>query len=267
MGKCVQSMNHEGYEEHEEARGSAPCTVVLVFLRHGQSEFNRQWRFTGWSDVDLTPAGAAEAERAGRLLQDAGYRFDCCCTSVLRRATRSAEIVLRTMGLDGVPVERSWRLNERHYGALEGMRPLRAALRFGLLPVLRCRVQLAFRPPALTRADRRFPGGDPRYAHLRPDELPLTESLADTLARLRPCWEQHIAPELRCGRSVLVVSHKNTLRLLTAMVEGRTAADRLGPGMRTGVPIVFELDSTLAVRCRRVLGDERTTSEETVHRA
>ena len=246
---------------------SAPCGAVLALLRHGQSEFNHQGRFTGWSDVDLTPAGAAEAERAGCLLQHAGYRFDRCCTSVLRRATRTAAIVLRAMGLDHVPVERSWRLNERHCGALEGMSPLRAVLRFGLLPVLRCRRQFTVRPPALTPADPRFPGRDPRYADLRPDELPLAESLADTLARLRPYWEQRIAPELRGGRSVLVVSHRNTLRLLTTLLEGRTATDQRGPGVRTGVPVVFELDATLAVRRRRVLYDGEVASEEVVRDA
>ena len=240
---------------------------MLALLRHGQSEFNRRGRFTGWSDVDLTAAGVAEAERAGRLLLHAGYRFDRCCTSMLRRASCTAAIVLRTMGLEHVPVERSWRLNERHCGALEGVSPLRAVLRFGLLPVLRCRRQFTIRPPALTPADPRFPGRDPRYAGLRPDELPLAESLADTLARLRPYWEQHIAPDLRCGRSVLVVSHRNTLRLLTTLLEGGTATDRRGPGGRTGVPIVFELDATLAVRRRRVLHDGEVASEEAVRHA
>jgi len=234
---------------------TAPRRAVLALLRHGQSEFNRQGRFTGWSDVDLTAAGAAEAERAGRLLQQADYRFDRCCTSVLRRATRTAAIVLRTMGLEHIPVEQSWRLNERHCGALEGMGPLRAVLRFGLLPVLRCRRQFAVRPPALTADDGRFPGRDPRYADLRPDELPRAESFADTLARLRPYWEQHVAPELRRGCNVLVVSHKNTLRLLMALVEGRAATDRRGPAVRTGVPLVFELDATLAVCGRQVLRD------------
>jgi 2,3-bisphosphoglycerate-dependent phosphoglycerate mutase len=240
---------------------------VLVLLRHGQSEFNRRGRFTGWSDVDLTPAGAREAERAGRLLQHAGYRFDRCCTSLLRRATRTAAIVLRTMGLDHLPVEHSWRLNERNYGALEGMSPVSAVLRFGLLPVLRCRRQFAARPPALAPDDPRCPARDPRYAELRPGELPLGESLADTLARLRPYWEQRIAPELRCGRSVLVVSHKNTLRLLTTVVDGRAATDRRGLRVRTGVPIVFELDATLAVCRRRVLDDGEVASEDAVRRA
>jgi 2,3-bisphosphoglycerate-dependent phosphoglycerate mutase len=238
--------------------------AVLALLRHGQSEFNRQGRFTGWSDVDLTPAGAAEAARAGRLLQHAGYRFDRCCTSVLRRASRTAAIVLRTMGLEHVPVEQSWRLNERHCGALEGMRPLRAVLRFGLLTVLRCRRQFAVRPPALTPDDPRFPGHDRRYADLRPDELPRTESFADTLARLQPYWEDYLAPQLRGGRNVLVVSHKNTLRLLTGLVEGRAATDRWGPGVRTGVPIVFELDATLAVCRRQVLREGKLASTDAV---
>ena len=241
--------------------------AVLALLRHGQSEFNRQGRFTGWSDVDLTAAGAAEAERAGRLLQHAGYRFDRCCTSVLRRATRTAAIVLRTMGLEHIPVEPTWRLNERHCGALEGMGPLRAVLRFGLLPVLRCRRQFAVRPPALTPDDPRFPGRDRRYASLRPDELPLTESLADTLARLRPYWEQHLAPALQCGRGVLVVSHKNTLRLLTGLVEGGAATARRGPAVRTGVPIVFELDAGLAVRSRHVLHGGEDARGEAARRA
>ncbi len=231
---------------------SLPGGATLTLLRHGQSEWNRDRRFAGWADVDLSGVGRIEAERAGSLLLGSGYTFDCCFTSVLQRAVHTSEIVLRKMGLEDIPVRRDWRLNERHYGALEGLGLWSAVRRYGLLRVLRCR-RFVGRPPALDAGDRRFPGHDTRYASLSPQELPRGESLADTQARMLPYWSGQIVAELRRGRSVLVVSHKNTLRVLVKMLEGRDDARMPRTRIPTGVPIVLSLDAALANRDRRVL--------------
>ncbi len=245
---------------HEVAGTPAPAPTYrpaggagqLVLLRHGESEWNRDGRFTGWTDVDLSAAGVAEAARAGERLRHEGLAFDCCFTSVLRRATHTTEIVLQTMRLEHIPVEQTWRLNERHYGALQGMGAWRAMYRYGLLSVLRCQYQFAARPPALAPGDPRFPGSDPRYAAVRADELPLTESHADTLARLRPYWVERIAPELARGRRILVVSHKNTLRALAKLIEGRADAEVRSIHVPTGVPLVFVPDQVTPERWHRV---------------
>jgi 2,3-bisphosphoglycerate-dependent phosphoglycerate mutase len=227
-------------------------TPPLVLLRHGQSEWNRDKRFTGWTDICLSPGGAAEAQRAGESLQRAGYAFDLCFTSVLQRATQTSEILLAAMGLSHVPIERSWRLNERHYGALQGLDLWRAVRRHGLLPVLRCQYQFASRPPVLAPADARFPGHDPRYQSLRADEIPCGESHADTLARLAPYWHDRIAPEIARGRRVLIVSHKNTLRALVKMIEQHSDAEMRRLRIPTGVPIVLTHDRDAAPGWRRL---------------
>jgi len=214
----------------------------LVLLRHGESEWNRDKRFTGWTDVGLSAAGRAQATCAGVHLRRDGFTFDLCFTSVLRRAMDTAEIVLQSMQLEHIRVEQTWRLNERHYGALQGMGAWRAMFRYGPLPVLRCKYQFAARPPALALDDPRLPGGDPRYAGVPADELPRAESYADTLARLRPYWEERIAPELTRGCCVLVVSHKNTLRALATLVERRSGDDVGKIRVPTGVPLVFAPD-------------------------
>jgi 2,3-bisphosphoglycerate-dependent phosphoglycerate mutase len=218
-------------------------TGVLVLLRHGESEWNRDRRFTGWTDIGLSTAGAAEASRAGERLRGAGYVFDRCFTSVLQRAVQTSRIVLQTMGLAHVPIVQSWRLNERHYGALQGLDLWRAVRHHGLLPVLRCQYQFRSRPPRLEPDDARYPGHDPRYDTLAADELPRGESHADTLARVLPYWREHIAPDVARGQRILVVSHKNTLRALVKMLEQRadTAVRRLR--IPTGVPIVFAADA------------------------
>jgi 2,3-bisphosphoglycerate-dependent phosphoglycerate mutase len=230
----------------------APGRGLLVLLRHGESEWNRDRLFTGWTDVDLSPAGMAEAARAGERLRGAGYRFDRCYTSVLRRATRTTEIVLRVMGLGDVPVERSWRLNERHYGALQGLGTWRAVRRHGLLPVLRCQYRFAARPPALEPGDPRHPGRDSRYASLDAEELPRGESHADIRERLMPYWLEQIAPECARGRRILIVSHKNTLRALMLMLERRHEAEVRRIRVPTGVPIVFVADAAHAAQWRRL---------------
>jgi 2,3-bisphosphoglycerate-dependent phosphoglycerate mutase len=214
---------------------------VLVLLRHGESEWNRDKRFTGWADVDLSPAGEAEAARAGARLLRNGFTFDRCFTSVLRRATRTAEIVLRVLGLEHIPVEESWRLNERHYGALQGLATWPAMRRHGVRAVLRVRYRFAARPPALDSGDPRSPGRDPRYAGVSPEDLPRAESHADTLARLTPYWNQRIAPEVARGGRVLIVSHKNTLRALAMLLERRAVPELRKIRVPTGVPLVFVL--------------------------
>ncbi len=234
------------------AADPAPQPGRLVLLRHGESEWNRDGRFTGWTDVDLTAVGMAEAARAGERLQREGVTFDACFTSVLRRASRTAAILLQAMQLEHIPVEQSWRLNERHYGALQGMGSLRAILRYGPLPVLRCKYRFTARPPVLAPEDPRFPGRDPRYADVRAEDLPCGESHADTLARLRPYWLERIAPELARGSSVLVVSHKNTLRALATLIEGRSESEVGSIRMPTGVPLVFAPDDVAPERWQRV---------------
>ncbi len=223
----------------------------LVLLRHGESEWNRDRRFTGWTDVDLSTVGVREATRAGTYLREAGVEFDCCFTSVLRRATNTAEIVLESMQLSHIPVEQSWRLNERHYGALQGMGQLRAMYRYGPLSVLRCQYHFTARPPALALGDPRFPGNDPRYAATPADELPRAESHADTLARLRPYWTERILPELARGGRILVVSHKNTLRALVRLIERRPDTETRALHVPTGVPLVFVPDPLSPERWRR----------------
>jgi 2,3-bisphosphoglycerate-dependent phosphoglycerate mutase len=224
----------------------------LVLLRHGESEWNRDRRFTGWTDVDLSAAGELEAAQAGERLRGEGLVFDMCFSSILRRATHTAEIVLRTMQLENLAIEQTWRLNERHYGALQGMHTWRAMCRFGPLAVLRCQLQFAVRPPALAPGDPRFPGFDPRYAAVSAEELPRTESYADTLVRLRPYWMERIAPELARGRRIIVVSHKNTLRALVTLIEGRAEADVRTISVPTGAPLVFVPDEATPERWRRL---------------
>jgi 2,3-bisphosphoglycerate-dependent phosphoglycerate mutase len=226
---------------------------TLVLLRHGQSEWNRDGRFTGWTDVDLSPRGVEEAEHAGRVLRANGHTFDLCFASVLRRAERTARIVLDTMDLPEVAIRQSWRLNERHYGALQGLRAWGAMRRYGPLPVMRSKRVYSYRPPALAPDDPRHPGGDPLYTNLEAGELPHTESLKDTLLRLLPYWEAEIAPALRAGKRVLLVSHKNTLRVLIKLIEGRRETDVARIRAPTCTPLVFELDAQLRPRRRAVL--------------
>jgi len=222
---------------------------TLTLLRHGESEYNRARRFTGWADVELTAAGETEARRAGEILATHGITFDRCFTSALRRAARSAEIALGAMGLAGVPVEQSWRLNERHYGALQGLGPWSALRRYGLLPILRARRDREYRPPALATQPARADAA----AHGATDEaLPTAESLADLRTRIAPFWEGRIAPELAAGRSVLVVSHKHALRALFALVSGR---DGRPLRFATGVPIVVTLDAALGLTAHRALAE------------
>jgi len=227
----------------------------LVLLRHGQSTWNLENRFTGWTDVDITPQGAEEAHAAARLLKEGGYTFDVAYTSVLKRAIRTLWIVMDDMDLMWIPVIRHWRLNERHYGALQGLNKAEMAEKFGDEQVMIWRRSYATPPPALTLDDPRHPGKDPRYAGLAPDELPLTESLEKTVARFVPYWEDTIAPDVKTGRRVLIAAHGNSLRALVKYLDGVPEDEIVGLNIPTGIPLVYELDAGLQPLRHYYLGD------------
>lgn len=229
----------------------------LILLRHGQSQWNRRGRFTGWTDVDLSPRGIVQAREAGRLLREHGFGVDLCFTSVLRRAVRSAELVLEAMALSGIAVEKSWRLNERHYGALQGLGPWAAIRRYGLKNVCVWRGHFAAPPPAIERGDARFPGRDPLYASVPEALLPRTESLADTLRRVLDYWEEAIAPRLREGKRILIVGHRHSLRALRAHLEDVPPLAVPALSVLAATPVLYELDAGLRPISRRVLGNGR----------
>jgi 2,3-bisphosphoglycerate-dependent phosphoglycerate mutase len=225
-------------------------------VRHGQSTWNLENLFTGWTDVDLTEQGIAEAREAGRLLKAEGFEFDLAFTSVLKRAIRTLWLVLDGMDLMWIPVERSWRLNERHYGALQGLDKAETVRRHGADQVKVWRRSYDIPPPPLAADDPRHPRFDPRYRGLDPALLPATESLKDTLGRVLPLWRERIAPELAAGRNVLIVAHGNSLRALVKMLDGMSDAEIVEFNIPTGVPIVYELDDALKpAKPRRFLGD------------
>jgi 2,3-bisphosphoglycerate-dependent phosphoglycerate mutase len=228
---------------------------TLVLLRHGESQWNLDNRFTGWTDVDLTEKGREEAREAGRLLRTEGYDFDVAYTSVLKRAVRTLWIALDEMDRMWLPVIRCWRLNERHYGALQGLNKAETAAKFGEEQVLVWRRSYATPPPALTSDDERFPGHDRRYASLTPEELPLTESLKETVARFVPYWEGTIAPDVKAGRRVLIAAHGNSLRALVMHLDGLSEEAVLKLNIPTGVPLVYHLDEALKPLKSFYLGD------------
>ena len=230
-------------------------TGKLVLVRHGQSTWNLENLFTGWTDVDLTEQGRGEADAAGRLLLEEGFEFDIAFTSVLKRAIRTLWIVLDRMDRMWIPVERAWQLNERHYGALQGLDKAQTVALHGAEQVKIWRRSYDIPPPALTTDDARHPRFDVRYAGVPVAELPATESLKDTLARVLPFWSARVAPELRAGRNVLGVAHGNSLRALVKMLDGMSEADIVDFNIPTGVPIVYDLDAALQSRGRRFLGD------------
>lgn len=228
----------------------------LVLVRHGQSVWNLENRFTGWTDIDLAARGCTEASQAADLLKAEGLRFDLAFTSVLKRAIRTLWIMLDAMDLMWIPVERSWRLNERHYGALQGLNKSETVEKHGAEQVQLWRRSYDLPPPPLAHDDPRHPRFDPRYVALQPQQLPATESLKDTLTRVAPYWDSRIAAELRAGRDVLVVAHGNSLRALVKMLDGMPDDEVVGLNIPTGVPIVYELDDRLVpVKPRRFLGD------------
>ena len=227
----------------------------IVFLRHGESVWNRENRFTGWTDVDLSAAGLEEARAAGRLLAAEGLDFDIAYTSVLKRAIRTLWLALDVMDRLWMPVEKSWRLNERHYGALQGLNKAETAAKFGEAQVLAWRRSYDTPPPALAPADARDAAADPRYAGLTRAEVPLTECLKDTVARVLPYWNDVIAPAVRASRRVLVAAHGNSLRALVKHLDRVSDADIVGLNIPTGVPLLYELDAQLRPLGRRYLGD------------
>ncbi len=228
---------------------------TLVLLRHGQSAWNLENRFTGWTDVDLSPAGEQEARDAARLLTEEGLTFDICHTSVLTRAVRTLYVVQHEMGLSWLPVHKHWRLNERHYGALQGLDKAETAARFGDEQVFEWRRSYDTPPPPLPADDPRNPAGDARYAALAPDVLPASESLKETVARVLPYWHDVIAPQVLAGQRVLVAAHGNSLRALVMHLDGmaQEAVTRLN--IPTGLPLVYTLDDQLRPLGHRYLGD------------
>jgi 2,3-bisphosphoglycerate-dependent phosphoglycerate mutase len=235
----------------------------LVLLRHGESQWNLENRFTGWTDVDLSDKGRTEAACAGGLLKQDGYEFDVAFTSLLKRAIRTLWIVLDEMDMMWLPVERTWRLNERHYGALQGLNKAETAEKFGEEQVHIWRRSYDVRPPVLDRADERFPGHDPRYRMLSPDELPRTECLADTVERFMPCWEQQIEPAIKSGKKVLVAAHGNSLRAMVMYLDGLSREEVTGLNIPTGVPLVYELNDDLRPVRHYYLGDADTIKAAT----
>jgi len=227
----------------------------LVLLRHGESQWNLENRFTGWTDVDLSPRGVEEAQAAADLLRKEGYAFDVAHTSVLKRAIRTLWITLDGMDLMWIPVRRSWRLNERHYGALQGLNKAEMAKKFGDEQVKIWRRSYATPPPALEPDDERHPGLDPRYALLTKDQLPLSEALKNTVERFLPYWHDAIVPDLRSGRRVIVAAHGNSLRALVKHLDAISEDEIVGLNIPTGIPLVYELDADLAPIRHYYLGD------------
>ena len=228
----------------------------VVLLRHGESDWNRENRFTGWTDVDLSEKGRLEARTAGETLKSLGYTFDQAYCSVLKRAIRTLWIVLDEMDLMWIPVENSWRLNERHYGALQGLNKAETAARFGEAQVKAWRRSYDTPPPALEPTDPRFPGRDPRYRTLASSELPLTECLKDTVARFLPYWNGTIGPAIKSGKKVIVAAHGNSIRALVKYLDHVSDRDIVELNIPTGVPLVYELDAELKPLTHYYLGDQ-----------
>ena len=227
----------------------------VVLLRHGESTWNKENRFTGWTDVDLSERGVAEAHRSGALLKAQGYIFDMAFTSVLRRAISTLWITLEEMDLMWIPVHHSWRLNERHYGALQGLNKAETATKFGEKQVRVWRRSYDVPPPVLERGDPRDSRGDPRYAGLAESELPLTECLKDTVARFLPYWNGTIAPAVRAGHKIIIVAHGNSLRALVKYLDAVSDSAIVDLNIPTGIPLVYDLDSELRPMRHYYLGD------------
>jgi 2,3-bisphosphoglycerate-dependent phosphoglycerate mutase len=227
----------------------------IILLRHGESLWNKENRFTGWTDVNLTEKGEEEAHAAGILMKEEGYQFDIAFTSVLTRAVRTLWIALEEMDMVWIPVVNSWRLNERHYGALQGLNKAETAEKYGEEQVHIWRRSYDTQPPALTRDDKRYPGFDRRYADLTKEEIPLTECLKDTVARFLPYWHETIVPVVKTGKKVLIVAHGNSLRALVKYLDNISDEDIVGLNIPTGVPLVYELDENLKPTRSYYLGD------------
>ncbi|MCX7225036.1 MAG: 2,3-diphosphoglycerate-dependent phosphoglycerate mutase [Burkholderiales bacterium] len=233
----------------------------LVLIRHGESTWNLENRFTGWTDVDLTPTGLEQAKNAGQLLRAAGFDFDIAYTSVLKRATRTLWHVLDEMDRTWLPVVNNWRLNERHYGALQGLNKADMARQYGEAQVLAWRRSYDVPPPPLEPADPRCERGDLRYARLKPEQVPLTECLKDTVARVMPFWNDALAPALKSGRRLVVAAHGNSIRALMKYLDGISDQDIVGLNIPNGIPLVYELDDALKPIRHYYLGDAQAVAK------
>jgi 2,3-bisphosphoglycerate-dependent phosphoglycerate mutase len=229
--------------------------MKITLLRHGESTWNLENRFTGWTDVDLTENGIREAHQAGKLLSAEGYIFDIAYTSVLKRAVRTLWIVQDELDLMWIPVIRDWRLNERHYGALQGLNKAETAEKYGEEKVLQWRRSYDLRPPQLTRKDSRYPGHDARYTGIDKKDIPLSECLKDTVNRFLPYWHSNIVPEITKGKRVLIVAHGNSLRALVKYLDQMTDEEIIKLNIPTGIPLIYELDDNLRPVTHYYLGD------------
>lgn len=227
----------------------------LVLLRHGESQWNLENRFTGWHDVNLTEQGEREGREAGRLLKAEGFEFDMAYCSVLTRAIRTLWLALTEMDQVWIPVHREWRLNERHYGSLQGLNKAETAKKYGDDQVLVWRRSYDIPPPPMTKEDEGYAGKDRRYAHLSVNDLPLSECLKDTVDRFLPLWENTIAPQIKAGKQVMIAAHGNSLRALIKYLDEVTDEDILGINVPTGMPLIYELDENLKPTSRQYLGD------------
>ena len=236
--------------------------VKLVLLRHGESLWNLENRFTGWTDVDLTPKGEAEARSSGELLQDGGFEFDVIHTSVLTRAIRTMEICLKEMDVSDVLIMYNWRLNERHYGALQGLNKAETAEKFGEKQVHVWRRSYDTQPPELDLDDERHPRFDERYKNMSAENLPATECLKDTVGRFLPYWHEQIAPDIKSGKRVLIVAHGNSIRALVKYLDNISDEEIVGLNIPTGVPLVYELDDNLQAIKHYYLGDQEEIAKK-----
>lgn len=232
-----------------------PTISKVVLVRHGESVWNAENRFTGWTDIDLSEKGRAEAQKGADILKQEGYTFDVAYTSTLKRAIRTLWYVLDGLDLMWIPVRHSWRLNERHYGALQGLNKAETAAQFGDAQVKIWRRSYDTPPPALTPDDERFPAKDPRYKDVPQEELPLTECLKDTVARVLPYWESTIVPDIRAGKKVIIAAHGNSLRALVKHLDNMSEAEIMELNIPTGVPLVYEFDANLKPLKHYYLGD------------
>lgn len=235
--------------------------IKLVLLRHGESTWNKENRFTGWTDVDLSEKGVQEAIAGGKAMKEAGLVFDLVYTSLLKRAIRTMFLALEQMDLLWIPEKKSWRLNERHYGALQGLNKAETAAKFGEDQVKIWRRSYDIQPPALEKTDERFPGFDPRYKDMAETDLPTTECLKDTVARFLPLWHNEIAPTIKSGKRVLIAAHGNSLRALVKYLDNIPESEIVELNIPTGIPLVYELDDDLKPIKHYYIGDEEAIAK------
>ncbi len=250
-------------DEENAVRTHGAQMIKLTLLRHGESLWNKENRFSGWTDVDLSAHGRFEAEEAGKALKSEGLCFDIAYTSVLKRAIRTLWIVLDEIDQMWIPVQRSWRLNERHYGALQGLNKAETVRRFGEKQVLLWRRSYDVLPPAMEKTDERYPGHDPRYRELNERDLPLTECLRDTVERFLPYWHESIAPAVKAGKKVIIAAHGNSLRALVKYLDNISKEDIIQLNIPTGIPLIYELDKNLRPIRHYYLGDADAVAKAT----